>query len=61
MKVTNRDYAKEYQKRMEENSQIAIKIPKQLYADFSVKVEMRGSNKRAVLIELMEKYTYGEC
>lgn len=60
MKATNRDYAKEYQKRMEGNSQIAIKIPKQLYADFSSKVEMHGSNKRAVLIELMEKYTYGE-
>ena len=56
--MANRDYGKEYKKTMESNSQIAIKIPKQLFEDFSAKVESNGTNKRTVLLQMIEDYTY---
>jgi len=56
--MASRDYSKEYKKTMESNSQIAIKIPKQLFEDFSAKVELNDTNKRTVLLQLIENYTY---
>lgn len=51
-------YKADYQKRMETNSQLAIKIPKKLFEDFSAKIEREGTTKRAVLMQLIENYTY---
>lgn len=56
--MADRNYATEYQKRMETNSQLAIKIPKKLFEDFSAKIEQEGTTKRAVLVQLIEGYTY---
>lgn len=56
--MATRDCRKEYKKTMESNSQIAIKIPKQLFEDFSAKVEQNGTNKRAALLKMIEEYTY---
>lgn len=56
--MAERNYATEYQKRMETNSQLAIKIPKKLFEDFSAKIEQEGTTKRAVLVRLIESYTY---
>lgn len=51
-------YRADYLKRMETNSQLAIKIPKKLFEDFSAKIEQEGTTKRAVLVQLIEGYTY---
>ena len=56
--MADRIYATEYQKRIETNSQLAINIPNKLFEDFSAKIEQEGTTKRAVLVQLIEGYTY---
>ena len=58
--MATRNNKKEYYKAMETHSQIAIKIPKQVFEDFSTKVEKNGTNKRAVLLKMIEDYTYND-
>lgn len=47
--MADRNYATEYQKRMETNSQLAIKIPKKLFEDFSAKIEQEEQRKELYL------------